>query len=186
MRRRRGMAAVLIAVAAMSIGSYALARSRSTFRASGWFGYAPLAQLASVRRNERLILRIANPAAAGTGDLAPTLNQHREGTRGIANLIAPGHTTDFGASNIHPDLAALGPVTTDLRRAATTTTSVVVPQVTNLDLDAAYARLHLAGLRVSFPHSFSDGPFACLPTIARESLRAGRRIGRGSLVTLQP
>lgn len=66
-----------------------------------------------------------------------------------------------------------------------TTTAAVVPHVTSADPGVAYARLHRAGLRVRFDRSFSAGSLFCLPTIAQQSPRAGRRVRRGGVVTLR-
>lgn len=71
---------------------------------------------------------------------------------------------------------------------AAITTRVVVPRVTNVVLDVAYARLHRAGLRVSFPSPFSDGDAPaspCLPTIGRQVPRGGRHVRSGTVVTLR-
>jgi hypothetical protein len=69
--------------------------------------------------------------------------------------------------------------------APSTRAGLVVPRVTNVDLGAAYARLHRAGLRVSFPSSFSAGSLYCLPPIAQQSPRPGRRVRKGAVVTLR-
>jgi len=60
-----------------------------------------------------------------------------------------------------------------------------VPRVANMDLGVAYTRLHGAGFRVSFLHSFSAGQFACLPTIASETPHAGQQARKGIVVTLR-
>ncbi len=80
------------------------------------------------------------------------------------------------------------PATTDLRRPPATTTTLVVPQVTNARLDVAYARLHRTGLRVRFTSAFSDGDAPdspCLPTIERQVPRGARHVRSGSVVTLR-
>jgi hypothetical protein len=94
--------------------------------------------------------------------------------------------TDSGVSNRYPDLAKLGPVTTDLQRAHGDgkLPTVVVPNVVGLDLNDAYARLHRAGLRVSYPKSFSEGAFACEPIIGHESPAARSLASAGVAITL--
>lgn len=80
------------------------------------------------------------------------------------------------------------PATTDLRHPSATTTKLVVPKVTNASLDVAYARLHRAGLRVSFTSAFSDGDAPdspCLPTIGRQVPRGGRHVRSGTVVMLR-
>jgi Glycosyl hydrolases family 43 len=67
-------------------------------------------------------------------------------------------------------------------RAATGQT-VVVPRVAG-GLVAVYGRLHAVGLRVSIPRGFSFSSLAP-PTVARAFPRTGRRVRRGSVVTLQ-
>jgi hypothetical protein len=59
-----------------------------------------------------------------------------------------------------------------------------VPQVTQLDLQSAYAKLHHAGLRVSFRGSVSDGWDGCLPFVKTESPAAGARVPMSTAVTL--
>lgn len=68
--------------------------------------------------------------------------------------------------------------------AAATATSAV-PRVANVDIAVAYGRLHRAGFRVTYVHSFSAGSFNCLPTIASESPYAGRPAMKGTVVTLR-
>jgi hypothetical protein len=46
--------------------------------------------------------------------------------------------------------------------------TIRVARVSGLDLSRAYARLHAAGLRVSYPHRFTDGSFECEPTIGTQ------------------
>jgi beta-lactam-binding protein with PASTA domain len=72
--------------------------------------------------------------------------------------------------------------------------SVVIPAVTDTSdglgrgdqstLPAAYDRLHAAGLRVRYRLAYSLGSFICPPTVARQSPPAGRRVKRGTFVTL--
>lgn len=71
-------------------------------------------------------------------------------------------------------------------RTGTAGAPVVVPSATNLNLDAAYARLHRAGLRVSYRRSFSAGSALdiCWPTIERQSTRAGQKVSEGAVVEL--
>ncbi|MDQ6805376.1 MAG: hypothetical protein M3065_10520, partial [Actinomycetota bacterium] len=73
---------------------------------------------------------------------------------------AARQVTDSGLSNRYPDLAKLGPVTTDLRRAqgVGNVTSVAVPDVIGLDLNHAYGHLYRAGLRVSYPREKCGTP----------------------------
>lgn len=111
---------------------------------------------------------------------APTPLGAHAPTGSVLTLIVDAATrqvTDSGLSNRYPDLSRLGPVSTDLRR-------VAVPGVIGLDLNRAYAHLHRAGLRVSFPHSFSAGSFACAPIIAKENPAARALVAAGSTVTL--
>jgi hypothetical protein len=61
-----------------------------------------------------------------------------------------------------------------------------VPRVTGVDLSHAYARLHAAGLRVSYPHHFSDGSFECEPTIGTQHPAAGQTVPAATAVTLSP
>jgi hypothetical protein len=81
---------------------------------------------------------------------------------------ATGRVTDLGIGKRYPDLRKLGPVSTDLRQ-------TVVPDVTGLGLTAAYARLHRAWLRVSFPALYegTGGLLGCDPTIAAQDPAAG-------------
>jgi hypothetical protein len=51
-------------------------------------------------------------------------------------------------------------------------------------LPAAYDRLHAAGLRVRCRVVYLLGIFICTPTVARQSPPAGRRVNRGTVVTL--
>jgi hypothetical protein len=99
---------------------------------------------------------------------------------------ATHQVTDTGLSNRYPDLAKLGPVTTDLRLAqgGGKLPTVVVPNVVSLDLNHAYARLRRAGLRVSYPQSFSEGAFACEPIIDHETPAARSPVSAGVTITL--
>jgi hypothetical protein len=99
---------------------------------------------------------------------------------------ATDQVTDTGLSNRYPDLAKLGPVMTDLRRAygGGKLPTVVVPNVGSLDLSHAYARLHRAGLRVSYPKSFSEGAFACEPIIDHETPAARSPVSAEVTITL--
>jgi hypothetical protein len=100
--------------------------------------------------------------------------------------VATRQVTDSGLSNRYPELAKLGPVTTDLHRVqgGGKVPSAAVPNVIGLDLNHAYARLHRAGLRVSYPRAFSEGAFACEPIIDRETPGARSRVSTGATITL--
>ena len=63
---------------------------------------------------------------------------------------------------------------------------VRVPRAAGLDLSRAYTRLHGAGLRVSYLHSFADGSFECEPTVGKEQPAAGQLVRRSSTVILGP
>jgi hypothetical protein len=66
----------------------------------------------------------------------------------------------------------------------------LVPAVVGLDLGRAYSRLHAAGLRVSYPHTFSDGSFIdgsdCEPIIGRQRPAAGQLVTSTSTTVLSP
>jgi len=77
----------------------------------------------------------------------------------LAHLASVGHHS--GSPRSDRSRAALS-------HPAAGASGVVVPHVAHADLGLAYARLHRAGLRVSFPGSFSEGDAPdspCLPTI---------------------
>jgi hypothetical protein len=60
-----------------------------------------------------------------------------------------------------------------------------VPSVIGLDLGHAYARLHQAGFRVTYPRSFSAGSLSCAPVIGKQRPIAGA-LSRLPTVTLTP
>jgi hypothetical protein len=103
--------------------------------------------------------------------------------------------TDSGVSDRFPKLAALGPVTTDLRRAPAATGTpqsardpsrheVLVPNTAGMDINHAYASLHQAGFRVSYLRSFSEGSSACWPIIAHEQPAAVSQVTPGLTIKL--
>jgi hypothetical protein len=79
-------------------------------------------------------------------------------------------------------LALLAIVTLGVARAGRGT--VRVPATVGVDLATGYARLHGAGLLVSFPHSFVLTSAGCPPLVAGTAPRALARVTRGYNVTL--